>query len=137
MPDFFPIGAHSGGGHIPVPTLKFHNDQTIKHGTSRFFCFLYITHLETGVPGLWFQPSPSFHLIPGIHHNFMKGKSESANNQTLPKAQRTRGLSSAYESNLMDHITSSNTNIDPISSSESRPSTNFKMSTKHEYLHKT
>ena len=31
---------------------------------------------------------------------------------TLPKAQGTRGLSSSYESNLMGHITSSNTNLD-------------------------
>ena len=37
--------------------------------------------------------------------------------KTLPKAQRTRGLSSSYESNLMGHITSSNTNLDQISSS--------------------
>ena len=32
--------------------------------------------------------------------------------ETLPKAQRTRGLSSSYQSNLMVHITSSNTNLD-------------------------
>ena len=37
--------------------------------------------------------------------------------KTLPKAQRTRGLSSSYQSNLMGHITSSNTNLDQISSS--------------------
>ena len=37
--------------------------------------------------------------------------------KTLPKAQWTRGLSSAYQSNLMGHITSSNTNLDQISSS--------------------
>ena len=35
------------------------------------------------------------------------------------------------------HITSSNTNLDQISSSESRPSINFKISTKHQPLHKT
>ena len=35
--------------------------------------------------------------------------------KTLPKAQRTQGLSSAYQSNLMGHITSSNTNLDQIS----------------------
>jgi len=35
--------------------------------------------------------------------------------QTLPKAQRTRGLSSSCQS----HIASSNTNLDRISSSES------------------
>ena len=38
-------------------------------------------------------------------------------NKTLPKAQRTRGLSSSYQSNLMGHITSSNTNLDQISAS--------------------
>ena len=32
--------------------------------------------------------------------------------KTLPKAQWTRGLSSAYQSNLMGHITSSNSNLD-------------------------
>ena len=35
--------------------------------------------------------------------------------ETLPKAQRTRGLSSSCQS----HIASSNTNLDRISSSES------------------
>ena len=35
------------------------------------------------------------------------------------------------------HITSSNTNLDQISSSESRPSINFKILTKHQPLHKT
>ena len=34
-------------------------------------------------------------------------------------------------------ITSSKTNLDQISSSESRPSINFKISTKHQPLHKT
>ena len=32
------------------------------------------------------------------------------------------------------HITNSNTNLDQISSSESRPSINFKISTKHQHL---
>ena len=49
--------------------------------------------------------------------------------QTLPKAQRTRGLSSAYQSNFF--ITSSYTNLDQTSS-ESRPSTNLKVSTKYQ-----
>ena len=35
------------------------------------------------------------------------------------------------------HITCSNTNLDQISSSESRPSINFKISTKHQPLHKS
>ena len=35
------------------------------------------------------------------------------------------------------HITSSNKNLDQISSSESRPRINFKISTKHQPLHKT
>ena len=34
--------------------------------------------------------------------------------QTLPKAQRTRELSSSYQSNLISHITRSNTNLDQI-----------------------
>ena len=50
--------------------------------------------------------------------------------QTLPKAQRTRGLRS-------DHITSSNTNLDQISSLQSRPSIKIKISTKDQALHKT
>ena len=50
--------------------------------------------------------------------------------KTMPKIQQTQGLSLAYQSNLMGHITSSNTKLDQISSSESRPSTNFKISTK-------
>ena len=45
-------------------------------------------------------------------------------NETLPKAQRTRGLSSSWQSNFWGHITSSNTNLDHISSSESRLSIN-------------
>ena len=39
------------------------------------------------------------------------------NLETLPKAQRTQGLSSSSQSNLMGYITSSNTNLDQISSS--------------------
>ena len=54
--------------------------------------------------------------------------------QTLPKAKRTRGLSSAYQSNFLGHITSFHTNLDQISSSESRPSINFKISTKHQHI---
>ena len=55
--------------------------------------------------------------------------------ETLQKAQRTRELSSAYQSNLsLGHITSSNTYLDQISSSESQPSTNFKISTKHQHF---
>ena len=38
-----------------------------------------------------------------------------AGKKTFPKAQWTRGLSSAYQSNLMGHITSSNTNLNQIS----------------------
>ena len=45
--------------------------------------------------------------------------------KTLPKAQRTRGLSSYHELH---------TNLDQISFSESRPSVNFKISTKYEHL---
>ena len=41
-----------------------------------------------------------------------------ATKETLPKAQRTRGLSSSFQSNLLGHITSSNTNLDQISSSD-------------------
>ena len=37
--------------------------------------------------------------------------------KTLPKAKRTRGLSSAYQVTCLGHITSSNTNLDQISSS--------------------
>ena len=37
-------------------------------------------------------------------------------NKTLPKAQRTRGLTSTFQSNLLGHITSSNTNLDQTSS---------------------
>ena len=48
--------------------------------------------------------------------------------KTLPKAQQTRGLSSAYQS--------SNTNLDQIPSSESPPN-NFKISTKNQHLYST
>ena len=34
------------------------------------------------------------------------------NIKTLPKAQRTRGLGSSFQSNLLGHITSSNPNLD-------------------------
>ena len=50
--------------------------------------------------------------------------------KTMPKIQRTRRLSSAYQINLMGHITASNSKLYQISSSESRPSTYFKISTK-------
>ena len=58
--------------------------------------------------------------------------------KTLPNAQWTRGLSSAYQSNLKGHITISNTNIDQISSSEldqaltSKSQPNISISTKQE-----
>ena len=45
--------------------------------------------------------------------------------KTLPKAQRTRGLSSYHKSH---------TNLDQTSISESRLSINFKISTKHQHL---
>ena len=54
--------------------------------------------------------------------------------KTLPKAQRTRGLSSSFQSNLLGHITSSNTNLVQTSSSKSRPSIHFKIHTKHHHL---
>ena len=54
--------------------------------------------------------------------------------ETLPKAQRTRGLSSSFQSNLLGHITSSNTNLDQTSSSKSGQSIFFKISTKHHHL---
>ena len=50
---------------------------------------------------------------------FWLGK-QITNYKTLPKAQRTRGLSSSCQINSWVHITSSNTNLDHISSSESR-----------------
>ena len=46
-------------------------------------------------------------------------------------AQRARGLSSAYQSNLVGHITGSNKNLDQISSSEFRLRINFL--TKHQH----
>ena len=54
--------------------------------------------------------------------------------ETLPKAQRTRGLSSSFQSKELGPITSSNTNLDQTSSSKSRPSIYFKISTKHHHL---
>ena len=52
--------------------------------------------------------------------------------KTLPKAQRTRGLSSAYQSNFFRSY-----HKFLHKSSKSRPSTNFKISTKHQHLNKT
>ena len=49
-----------------------------------------------------------------------------SSNETLPKAQRTRGLSSAYQSNFtlvtLGHITNYYTNLDQT----------FRISTKHQ-----
>ena len=53
--------------------------------------------------------------------------------ETLPKAQRTRALSTKVTS--LGHITNSYTNLDQTYS-ESRPSTNFKISTKHQHFDK-
>ena len=47
--------------------------------------------------------------------------------QTLPKSQRTWGLSALTKVTSLGHITNSYTNLDQTSS-ESRPSTNFKIS---------
>ena len=46
-------------------------------------------------------------------------------------------MSSSFQSNLLGHITSSNTNFDQTSSSKFRPSIYFKISTKHHHLDKT
>ena len=54
--------------------------------------------------------------------------------KTLPKAQRTRGLSVLIKVTSLGHITISYTNLDQISSSESLQSINFKISTKHQHL---
>ena len=53
---------------------------------------------------------------------------------TLPKEQRTRGLSVLTKITSSGHIRSCYTNLDQISSLESRPSINFKISTKHQHL---
>ena len=77
MPDIFPIRAHSGGGHIPVPTLKFHNYQTIKHVKSIFFCFLVYQLL--GNRGARFEV-PAITIVPSYTWDptlfFMKGKAD-------------------------------------------------------------
>ena len=60
-------------------------------------------------------------------------------NKTLPKAQRTRGWSSAYQGNFFrscHKFLQSYTNFDQFSSSESRPSNNFKMQTNIDILTK-
>ena len=60
-------------------------------------------------------------------------RAELANVKTLPKAQRTRGLSSFFQSNLFGHITSSNTNL-PLQNLEqaftSKSQPNITISTK-------
>ena len=50
--------------------------------------------------------------------------------KSLPKAQRTRWLSDVTKITSLVHITCSYTNLDQISTSESWPSINFKISTK-------
>ena len=63
-------------------------------------------------------------LIPGIGGRGRgkgegpeKGEEGPGTDQTLPKAQWTRGLSSSFQSNLLSHITSTNTNLDQTSCS--------------------
>ena len=51
------------------------------------------------------RTSSSLFLVHQLQFRFL------AVRQTLPKAQRTRGLSSSFQSNLLGHITSSNTNL--------------------------
>ena len=63
-----------------------------------------------------------------------KPKSNKRYLKTLPKAQWTRGLSSSFQSNLLGHITRSNTNLDQTSSSKSQLSIYFKIPTKHHHL---
>ena len=61
-----------------------------------------------------------------IVYDFLFGNcTTESRKQTLPKAQRTRGLSSSFQSNLLGHITSKNANLDQTSSSKSRPSIYF------------
>ena len=85
--------------------------------------------LQSGMERNWAICCLFIHKLTPFHEWFRLTK--------LPKAQRTRGLSSAHQSNLctcVGHITSSNTNLDQISSSESWPSINFKISTKRQHL---
>ena len=54
-------------------------------------------------------------------------------NKTLPKAQRTRGLSSAYQSNKFLHKSWSNSKIQNLNQTSAfRPNFNFKILTKHQ-----
>ena len=62
-----------------------------------------------------------------LRHFHPVTKSWKRSQKTLPKAERTRGLSSSFQSNLLSHITSSNTNVDQTSSSKYRPSIYFKI----------
>ena len=55
-------------------------------------------------------------------------------NKTLPKVHGPEGSVSL---NKVGQITSSYTNLDQNLCSESRPSTNFKISTKHQHFDKT
>ena len=54
--------------------------------------------------------------------------------QTLPKEQRTRGLTSAYQSNFFRSYHKFKYKSWSIFSSESRPIINFKISTKHQHF---
>ena len=84
---------------------------------------LHFDHIQTDHTTPSSPPWPTWPLILTLNY------------QTLPKAQRIRGLSSGYQSDFLRSYQSSYTN--QISSSESRPSTNLKISTKHKHLDKT
>ena len=65
-----------------------------------------------------------FQAKPIFCHNILKTF------KTLPKAQRTRGLSVPTKVTSLGHITSCYKNLEQNSASESWPSFNFKISTK-------
>ena len=71
---------------------------------------------------------------PSTILNEIQLRSQLLQNKTLPKVHGPEG---SVQLNKVGQITSSYTNLDQSLCSESRPSTNFKISTKHQHFDKT
>ena len=129
---FMPNGNHHH--HHPSPSLHHHNYPYHHQHCSNLRWVEYAWYAgKTEFNCLWICWTGTLHRHHilyqhkvTIHSSIDKCRKE----KTLPKAQRTLGLSSSCQS----HIASSSTNLDRISSSECRPSINFKISTKHQHI---
>ena len=102
---------------IPAPTLSvFSNSQRLKVGTANIVRAVKSSKCSTPALDIW-DTGPQGYCRP-LNDFRTKWPKTRSKNKTLPKAQRTRGLSSAYQSNF---FRSSHKQLHKTSSSKIKP----------------